>query len=111
MPVTVKSIQDDPKKLWLGFSFLLMALLIVVLDQTITDVVVPSIVTDLKIPATSATLVVTIYMVVGAAFMILMGKVVDVFGARRILLWSMCVFALGSLVTGVAWNFTVLIIG
>ena len=67
------------KHLWYGFIFLL-GILIVILDQTITDVVVPSIVEDLKIAASSATLLVTIYMVVGAAFMILMGKVVDVLG-------------------------------
>jgi MFS family permease len=103
--------QEGSKRIWYGFTFLLLALLIVILDQTITDVVVPSIVVDLQIAASSATLLVTIYMVVGAAFMILMGKVVDVFGARFVLLLSMTIFAIGSLVTGAAWNFGVLIIG
>lgn len=111
MTTSTESTPEDSKTTWLGFTFLLLALLIVVLDQTITDVVVPSIVTDLNVAASSATLIVTIYMVVGAAFMILMGKVVDVFGARRVLLWSMTLFAIGSMVTGIAWNFTVLMIG
>jgi EmrB/QacA subfamily drug resistance transporter len=103
--------QENPKHLWYGFIFLLLGILIAILDQTITDVVVPSIVVDLKIAASSATLLVTIYMVVGAAFMILMGKVVDVFGARFVLIWSMVVFAIGSLITGIAWSFGILISG
>src|SRR5262245_13986979 len=101
----------NTKHLWYGFTFLLLGILIAVLDQTITDVVVPSIVIDLRIAASSATLLVTIYMVVGAALMILMGKVVDVFGARFILIWSMVVFAIGSLITGIAWSFGMLISG
>ncbi len=100
-----------PKNVWLGFTFLMLSLLIVVLDLTVTDVVVPSIVTDLHIDANSATLIVTIYLVVAASFMVVMGKVVDAVGARKVLVASMVLFALGSLVTGSAPNFLILMVG
>jgi EmrB/QacA subfamily drug resistance transporter len=98
-------------RLWIGFAFLLLSLLVVFLDQNVIEVIIPSIVTDLRIDASSAALVMTIYQAVAAGFMILMGKVTDMLGPRRVLLGSMALFILGSLLTGAAWSFAILILG
>lgn len=101
---------ENPKR-WLGFGFLALALLVIALDLSVTDVAVPSIIADLGVSADDASLVVTVYMVVAASFMVLMGKVADLIGARRAFLIGIVVFAVGSFITGIAPNFGVLILG
>ena len=96
---------------WLGFSFMALALLVVALDISVTDVAVPSIVQDLGVSADDASLVVTVYLVVAASFMVLMGKVSDLVGPRRALLVGACIFAIGSAITGAAPNFDILLLG
>ena len=107
--------EADPdrasKKAWIGFFFLAMALLVIALDLSITDVAVPSIVADLGISADDASLVVTVYMVVASSMMVLMGKVSDLIGARRAFLIGAASFAIGSFITGIAPNFGVLLLG
>ncbi|MCH9816428.1 MAG: MFS transporter [Actinomycetia bacterium] len=107
--------EADPdrasKKAWIGFFFLAMALLVIALDLSITDVAVPSIVSDLSISADDASLVVTVYMVVASSMMVLMGKVSDLIGARRAFLIGAASFAIGSFITGIAPNFGVLLLG
>ena len=96
---------------WGGFVFLAIALLVIGLDLSIADVTLPSIVTDLGIDADSATLIITIFMVVAASFMVLMGKVADLVGPKKSLLLGCVVFALGSTITGLANSFPTLMAG
>ena len=96
---------------WGGFFFLAIALLVIGLDLSIADVTLPSIVTDLGIDADSATLIITIFMVVAASFMVLMGKVADLVGPKRSLLAGCLVFAIGSTITGLANSFPALMAG
>ncbi len=96
---------------WIGFSFMALALLVIALDLSITDVAVPSIVSDLGVSADDASLVVTVYMVIASSFMVLLGKVSDLIGARKAFLIGCLVFAFGSFVTGIAPNFGMLILG
>lgn len=96
---------------WLGFSFLCLGLLVMSLDLSVTDVAVPSIVADLGVSADDASLVVTVFMVVAASFMVLMGNLSDRIGGRRAFLIGATVFAVGSLITGAAPSFPVLLLG
>ncbi|MCP4436040.1 MAG: MFS transporter [Actinomycetia bacterium] len=96
---------------WTGFGFLALALLVIALDLSVTDVAVPSIVSDLGVSADDASLVVTVYMVVASSFMVLMGKVSDLVGARKAFLVGAATFAVGSFITGIAPNFGILILG
>ena len=105
------SAVNPSKQAWLGFSFLALGLLVIALDLSVTDVAVPSIVADLGVSADDASLVVTVYMVVAASFMVLMGKVSDLIGAKRAFLIGATVFAIGSFITGSAPDFGVLILG
>jgi len=108
--------QDDTStstagRTWGGFVFLAIALLVIGLDLSIADVTLPSIVTDLGIDADSATLIITIFMVVAASFMVLMGKVADLIGPKKSLLLGCVVFAIGSTITGLANSFPTLMAG
>ena len=66
---------------------------------------------DLGVSADDASLVVTVFMVVAASFMVLMGNLSDRIGGRRAFLIGATVFAVGSLITGAAPSFPVLLLG
>lgn len=106
-----EEVQEESAKKWWGFSFLALGLLVVALDLSITDVAVPSIVKDLGISAADATLVVTVYMVVAASMMVTMGRVADLIGPRKAFLIGTVLFAVGSLITGLAGDLGVLLLG
>ncbi len=109
--VVVPGPEQDGVRRWVGFGFLALALLMMALDLSLPDVVVPSIVADLGITADKASLIVTVYMVVASSFMVLMGKVGDLFGSLRAFVIGAGAFAVGSFVTGIAPNFGVLMLG
>ena len=99
------------RRKWVGYIFLVFGLLVISLDLSIADVALPSIVKDLDISADDASLIITVFMVVAASFMVLMGKVSDVVGAKKAFLVGSALFAAGSLMTGLADGFTALMGG
>lgn len=96
---------------WIGFVFLMSGMLLVVMDQTITVVVIPDVVDDLGVDVAAGTLLVTLYLVVAASSMVLMGRVADLAGRRRMVAISLVVFAAASLICGLAPSYEVLLLG
>ncbi|MDZ7578959.1 MAG: MFS transporter, partial [Candidatus Nanopelagicales bacterium] len=109
--VTSADPRSSTRRQWIGFGFLALALFMIAVDLSVTAVAVPSIVADLGISADDASLVMTVYLVVASSFIVLMGKVSDLVGAKKAFLTGAIVFAVGSLVTGAAPTFSVLILG
>jgi EmrB/QacA subfamily drug resistance transporter len=99
------------RRRWSAFAFLLLGLLIVVMDQTITAVVLPDIVTDLGADVSAASLTVTVFTVAAAATFVLLGRVADAIGRRRMAVLALVGFAVGSLITGMADSLPALLVG
>ena len=97
-----ESAEVSTRRKWWGFTFLAVSLLVIALDLSIADVTLPSIVKDLGISADSASLIITVYMVVAASFMVLMGRVSDLVGAKKAFIFGAIFFAVGSAITGMA---------
>jgi MFS family permease len=74
----------------------------IVLDTTIVNVALPSIKTDLGFTQTALVWVINAYMLTFAGFLLLGGRLGDLFGSRRVFLIGLCVFTLASLVCGLA---------
>lgn len=96
---------------WAAFAALILGLLLVVMDQTITAVVLPDIVADLGADVAAASLTVTVFTVAAASTFVLFGRVADSWGRRRVATVALVGFAAGSLVTGMATNLPVLLLG
>ena len=75
---------------------------IVVLDVAIVNVAVPSMVRDLGVGDSLAQWVINSYAVIFAGFLLLGGRLGDVFGVRRILTLGVGLFTLASLLGGLA---------
>jgi MFS family permease len=87
---------------WVALAVLCMGALMIVLDTTIVNVALPSIRTDLKFTETSLAWVVNAYLLTFGGFLLLGGRLGDLFGHRRVFLIGIAIFTLASLACGMA---------
>jgi len=81
---------------------LAMAQFMVVLDFTIVNVALPSIQRGLHVPTTSLQWLVSGYAVTFGGFLLLGGRLADVFGRARLYRIGLCIFVLASVSGGLA---------
>ncbi len=95
----------------LGLSLLVIATtqLMLVLDDGIANIALPSIQADLDMPAASLLWVINAYVLVFGALLLFGGRVGDLYGRRRVLRIGLAVFVAASLLGGLAPNGTLLI--
>jgi len=99
----------DARKRWLALIVLCLGVLMIVLDTTIVNVALPSIREDLQFTETSLVWVVNAYMLTFGGFLLLGGRLGDLYGHRRLFLLGITLFTLASLVCGLAGSQQVLV--
>ncbi|MCB5185147.1 DHA2 family efflux MFS transporter permease subunit [Methylobacillus gramineus] len=101
--------HTEPRSRWLALIVLCLGVLMIVLDTTIVNVALPSIRADLGFSETSLVWVVNAYMLTFGGFLLLGGRLGDIFGQRRLFLMGIAFFTLASLSCGIANSQTQLI--
>ncbi|MDX6523903.1 MAG: hypothetical protein QOI17_1416, partial [Gaiellales bacterium] len=105
MTTTHQTPQISPElheRRWFALLVLCLGSLMIVLDTTIVNVALPSIRADLGFSATSLAWVVNAYLLTFGGFLLLGGRLGDLFGQRRLFVFGITLFTLGSLACGVA---------
>jgi EmrB/QacA subfamily drug resistance transporter len=92
----------DTRRRWLALYVLCLASLMIVLDVTIVGVALPSIRTDLGFSETSLAWVVNGYLLTYGGFLLLGGRLGDLFGHRRLFILGISAFTVASLACGLA---------
>src|SRR3954471_10639892 len=92
----------DSRARRLALIVLCMGDLMIVLDTTIVNVALPSIRADLGFSASSLAWVVNAYLLTFGGFLLLGGRLGDLFGHRRLFLAGITLFTLASLGCGLA---------
>src|SRR5438552_5566493 len=92
----------DTRRRWLALYVLCLASLMIVLDVTIVGVALPSIRQDLGFSETSLAWVVNGYLLTYGGFLLLGGRLGDLFGHRRLFMAGISVFTIASLACGLA---------
>ena len=87
---------------WLALIIVCLGYLMIVLDVTIVGVALPSIREDLGFSETSLAWVVNAYLLTFGGFLLLGGRLGDLFGQRRLFLIGITFFTLASLACGLA---------
>jgi len=100
---------DDARKRWWALYVLCSGVLMIVLDTTIVNVALPSIREDLAFSETSLVWVVNAYMLTFGGFLLLGGRLGDLFGHRRLFLLGLILFTVASVGCGLATSQGVLI--
>ena len=92
----------DNRTRWLALIILCLGDLMIVLDTTIVNVALPSIRQDLGFSQTSLAWVVNAYLLTFGGFLLLGGRLGDLFGHRRLFLFGIALFTLSSLACGLS---------
>jgi EmrB/QacA subfamily drug resistance transporter len=92
----------DERRRWLALYVLCFGVLMIVLDATIVNVALPSIQTDLGFSQTSLAWVVNAYLLTFGGFLLLGGRLGDIYGHRRMFLLGITLFTLASLACGLS---------
>jgi EmrB/QacA subfamily drug resistance transporter len=92
----------DARTRWFALIVLCLGSLMIVLDTTIVNVALPSIRADLGFSETSLAWVVNAYLLTFGGFLLLGGRLGDLYGHRRLFLAGITLFTLASLACGVA---------
>lgn len=87
---------------WVILALLALAQFMVVLDVTVVNVALPSMARALHFASSNLQWVVTAYTLTFGGFLLLGGRIADLFGRRKIFIWSVSAFALMSLLCGLA---------
>src|SRR5690348_13676836 len=95
---------------WLALVVLCLGSFMIVLDTTIVNVALPSIRAELGFSETSLAWVVNAYMLFFGGFLLLGGRLGDLFGHRRLFLIGIGLFTIASAVAGLSTSQTSLVI-
>jgi EmrB/QacA subfamily drug resistance transporter len=92
----------DARKRWIALYILCLGDLMIVLDSTIVNVALPSIRDDLGFSEASLAWVVNAYLLTFGGFLLLAGRLGDLYGQKRLFLIGIAGFTVASLACGLA---------
>src|SRR5260221_8374348 len=87
---------------WIALYVLCLGMLMIVLDVTIVGVALPSIKKDLGFSSDSLAWVVNAYLLTFGGFLLLGGRLGDLFGHRKLFLLGLALFTAASLACGLS---------
>lgn len=89
---------------WSALFLLCVAQFTVIMDTSIIGIALPAIKSDLGYSQTGLQWIFNAYVIFFGGFLLLGGKLSDLFGARKIFMWGFAILTLASLFAGVAWS-------
>jgi len=99
---TAVTVGVEGRKRWFALVVLCSGYLMIVLDATIVNVALPSIGADLEISDASLAWIVNAYLLTFGGFLLLGGRLGDLFGQRKLFLLGIALFTAASLACGLA---------
>lgn len=115
MTVTQPTVHDDPldpavhDRRWITLGVLCLSLLIIVMDNTILNVAIPSLIRDLDASNSEIQWIVDSYVLVFAGLLLTTGSLSDRFGRKGALQLGIVLFGLGSMAAALSNSATQLI--
>jgi EmrB/QacA subfamily drug resistance transporter len=103
-------VSIDGQKRWLALYVLCLGDVMIVLDSTVVNVALPSIRDDLGFSETSLAWVVNAYLLTFGGFLLLGGRLGDLFGYRRLFIAGIALFTVASLACGLSTTQEMLVV-
>lgn len=92
-------------------AVLLVSAFVAILNQTLLNTALPKIMDDLQITPNTAQWLMTGFMLVNGVMIPVTAFLIEKFTTRKLFISAMSLFAIGTLIAGIAPSFTVLLIG
>ncbi|HEV3225393.1 MAG TPA: MFS transporter, partial [Acidimicrobiales bacterium] len=102
--------EPDPRR-WVTLAIIIMSLLIVVLDSTVLNVSIPTILRELHTELPSLQWVLTGYSLTFATLLVIGGRLGDIYGPRRMFIIGAALFGVGSLIASESTSVGMLLVG
>ncbi|HSO98916.1 MAG TPA: MFS transporter [Solirubrobacteraceae bacterium] len=105
MPAALTTSATDTsadRRRWMALAVVCLAQLMIVLDSTIVNVALPSIQRELRFSQGDLTWVIDAFLVTFGSFLLLAGRLGDLFGRRRVFLAGVTLFTAASVLCGIA---------
>ena len=87
---------------WVSLTILCTGFLLIVVDMTIVNVALPSIQRDLRFTQSGLAWVINAYLIAFAGFLLLAGRLGDLFGRKRVYLAGLAIFIGASVLCGLS---------
>jgi EmrB/QacA subfamily drug resistance transporter len=100
----------DPRRWW-ALALVLLAILMVVIDTTVLTVSIPTMRRDLDTTLSAMQWVISGYALSYASFLVIGGRLGDMYGPRRLLLAGATLFGIGSFIASTATSVPMLVLG
>lgn len=98
-------------KKWTPLILLAVAQFVMILDSTVMNVSISTVAKDLGTTITGMQAAITLYALTMAAFMLIGGKLGDIWGRSRAFVIGLVVYGIGSLITAISPTLPVLLFG
>src|SRR5437870_8339332 len=98
------SSATKPERRWSALALIVTAQFMVILDVAIVNVALPSIKSDLGFTQENLQWVISAYAIIFGGALLLGGRLADLFGRRRLFMGGLLLFAVSSLLCGLAWS-------
>ena len=102
--------ESGGKRKWGVLTVLSFPLFIIMLDVTIVNIALPHIMSAFKVGLASIEWVFNVYVLIFAALLLILGKLGDLFGRRKLFLFGLGTFTIASIGCALAPTFSVLLI-
>ncbi|MDE2041128.1 MAG: DHA2 family efflux MFS transporter permease subunit [Patescibacteria group bacterium] len=100
-----------PDKLrWMVLLTVIVGTFLGRLDQTVVNLAIPKIIDDFGVTVSSASWIVTAYIIANAVFVPIWGKLGDTIGRKKVYVIGFLVFIFGSILAGLAWNLSSMVV-
>src|ERR1700751_3560472 len=103
-------VQERDRRRWRILSVLVLDQFMVVLDVAIVNVALPTIKNDLHFSEDGLQWVITAYAILFGGVLLLGGRMADLLGRRRVFMAGLSIFTVFSLLDGLAWSSSSLIV-
>ncbi len=108
--VDTDAVSTDPTR-WVTLAITIVSAFIVVLDNTVLNVAIPTILREFDTSLSSLEWVITGYALTFATLLIIGGRLGDVYGHRRVFIIGAALFGVGSLIAALSQGVPELILG
>ncbi|MCB0922478.1 MAG: MFS transporter, partial [Actinobacteria bacterium] len=90
------------RKRWVALLFLALGVAMIILDATVVNVAIPTMVKDLGLSTTDAEWVNAIYALLFASLLLLSGRLSDIIGRRLMFVGGVALFAVASVMVAMS---------
>ena len=108
--ITINSLISGERRRWVTLAVVCMGQLMMVLDATIVNVALPSMQRDLGFSQANLAWVIDAYLIAFGSFLLLGGRLGDLFGRKRMFLGGLVLFTLASAACGLSDSQVLLIV-